>query len=355
MVSQAEPIELLRSKASSLSSRLDSVRSKASLSEVFDALEDVDSRLGALPGKLAQLRSRGYVFKCQLEANGAALQSEWPGTRPRVQFDADQQRRSLMPQVDDLQARFSEARSLIDSDTAQAETALKAVEAAIEGLTKTADTALTSVRGMYDGLQDRLSAIEAETRRIEAILKLTDEASFKLYPEENMIDAMEAQWLTDQKGGPKGLLFCTDHRLIFEQKEEVATKRVLFVVTEKQKVQQVAMQAPIGSVLQAKESESGALLFRKDHLELTFGAQSSVRAAHFVLKGDSAEWQRLINRVNAGELEKEKIASAAPPAEKPKAMPTQCPACGARMTQEIVRGMRSVKCQYCGSVIPLQG
>jgi hypothetical protein len=168
-----------------------------------------------------------------------------------------------------------------------------------------------------------------------------------------VIDVMDAQWLTDQKGGPKGMLFCTDHRLIFEQNEDVATKKVLFIVTAKQKVQQVAMEAPIGSVQQIKESDTGALLFHQDHLELTFGAQSKVRTAHFILKCDAAEWLRLINRVNAGEMEKERVGVQATAAEKPKTLPSQCPACGARFTQEIVRGMNSVKCQYCGTVVQL--
>jgi hypothetical protein len=191
-------------------------------------------------------------------------------------------------------------------------------------------------------------------RKIENVLKHVDDATFKLFPDENVIDITDAQWLTDQKGGPNGVLFCTDHRLIFEQNEEVATKKVLFVVTEKQRVQKVAMEAPIGSVEQIKESDTGALMFHKDHLELTFGAQSRVRAAHFILQEDAAEWQRLINRVNAGEMEKERVqTTAAPTADKPKTMPSQCPACGARFTQELVRGMTSVKCQYCGTVTRL--
>jgi hypothetical protein len=352
-----EPIEQLRTRASSLSSTLDSVRTKTSMSEVFAAMEGIDSRLGALPGKLTQVRSRGYVFKCHLEDEVTNLRYQWPSTRPRVEMDADEQRRLLIPQLESLQARFVDARAMIDTDMGQAESALTALAGATENLGKTADTALSSLRGRYDSLQDRLSAIEGDVTHMEAVLKRVDEASFKLYPEENVIETIEAQWLTDQKGGPKGVLFCTDHRLIFEQKEEIATKRVLFIVTEKQKVQQVALEAPIGAALQVKESESGALLFRKDHLELTFGPQSRVRAAHFILKGDSAAWQRLINRVNAGEMVKEQVLPESRPVatEKPKGMPMQCPACGGRFTQELVRGMQSVKCQYCGTVVPLQG
>jgi ribosomal protein S27E len=266
-----------------------------------------------------------------------------------VQIDADYQRRQLTSQMEELQARFAQARAMIDADMGQADAALTLIEGQTENLDKSASTVISSLQGMYDGLQDRLAKVEGDIRKAESVLGQVDNASFKLYPQENVIDAMAGQWITDQKGGPKGILFCTDHRLIFEQNEEVATKRVLFVVTEKKKVQQLALEAPIGSVQEVKESESGALIFRKDHLELTFGAASTVRFAHFILKGDSAEWQRLINRVNGGEMEKERVKAE----DKPKQLPTQCPACGGRFTQTIVRGMTNVKCQYCGTVVQL--
>lgn len=351
-----EPIELVRRKATSLESTLNNVRDKTSLKTVLSALEDIDSGLGALPGALSRLRARGYSFKNYLESEGAALQNEWPATRARVQSDVDFQRRTLSSQMDDLTTRFLQARAGIDADMAQAESALAMVEASAQSLDRTASTAISTLQGMFSSLQSRLRTVQNDVRKAESVLKEMDNACFKLYPEEQIIDVIEGQWLTDDKGGPKGFLFCTDHRLIFEQREEIATKKVLFITTEKQKVQQVAMEAPIGSVTQVKESESGALLLRKDHLDLVFGAQSRVRSAHFILKGDSAQWQRLINRVNAGEMEKERVKPAdAPKAEeKPKASaPTQCPTCGAAFTQEIVRGMTSIKCQYCGTVTRL--
>jgi DNA-directed RNA polymerase subunit RPC12/RpoP len=32
---------------------------------------------------------------------------------------------------------------------------------------------------------------------------------------------------------------------------------------------------------------------------------------------------------------------------------TKCPSCGAPIAREIVRGERSIKCEYCGTVIPV--
>lgn len=354
MSSQMEPIQAARSRATSLENTLNSLRTKASLGEVFDDLEDVDSQVNALAPRLMQVRTRGYVFKSGLETELSALQSEWPSARVRVQLDAERQRPFLVTQADRLYSDFVSARGRIESDSDNGMGALGAVDSSAQALQRSVDAVLSSLRGMYDSTKGRISKVQADIQKIEQTLRHIDEATFKLFPDEHVIDAIEGQWMQDEKNGPKGVLLCTDHRLLFEQKEEIATKKVLFITTQKQKVQQLALEAPIGSVKEVKESESGALIFRKDHLDLTFGPDAKVRSAHFILKGDSALWQQLINRVGAGDIERERIESARPEAAAaPKAAPTQCPACGARITQEIVRGMKSMKCQFCGTVIRL--
>jgi len=251
---QMEPIEAARARARSLESTLDSVGAKATLATVFDALEDIDSQLGALPGRIEKLRNRGYAFKSFLEAQVEAIKNEWPATRHRVAVAAEEQRPTLMARVEGLHIRFGEARSLVETDPAQAQAVLGTLEATASALDRSANSAISSLNGMYDSLRSRLNRIEGELHKVERVLDQVDQASFKLFPDEYVVDAVEAQWLTDQKGGPKGVLYCTDHRLLFEQKEEIATKRVFFVVTEKQKVQKLLMEVPIGAVQQATES-----------------------------------------------------------------------------------------------------
>ena len=45
--------------------------------------------------------------------------------------------------------------------------------------------------------------------------------------------------------------------MLFEQKEEIATKKMLFITTAKEKVQELKWQAAIGQVVEAKASEEG--------------------------------------------------------------------------------------------------
>jgi hypothetical protein len=66
-------------------------------------------------------------------------------------------------------------------------------------------------------------------------------------PTEAAVFAVGVVSLQGSKGSPddpKGILYLTDQRLIFEQKQEIATKKFLFITTEKQKVQKLVFEVP---------------------------------------------------------------------------------------------------------------
>ena len=107
------------------------------------------------------------------------------------------------------------------------------------------------IEGMFTQFNGQVSAATRHQDDIEYLLTQLAEATFQLLPTEAGIAAVKAAWCKtgkEQKGDPQGVLYLTDQRVIFEQKEEIATKKVLFVVTEKQKVQGLLMQAPVALV-----------------------------------------------------------------------------------------------------------
>ena len=121
---------------------------------------------------------------------------------------------------------------------------------------------------MYDQFNNQVSAASRHLEEIEYLLAQLAEASFQLLPTEAGIAAVKAAWCKtgkEQKGDPQGVLYLTDQRLIFEQKEEVATKKVLFVVTEKQKVQGLQLEAPVALVDKVETSKQGLLKNERPH------------------------------------------------------------------------------------------
>lgn len=166
--------------------------------------------------------------------------------------------------------------------------------------------------------------------------------------------AVKARWNQDGKEDPEGILYLTDQRLIFEQKQEVATKKVLFVVTEKETVQQMLLEAPMERIEDVQASKKG-LLGHEDHLDITFAGGEPVSSAAFHLDGqDSNEWQGLIGRAKAGDFDQDRAVPIDREAEeRARAAPSKCPSCGAPITQEVLRGMDSLTCEFCGHVMRL--
>jgi hypothetical protein len=79
-----------------------------------------------------------------------------------------------------------------------------------------------------------------------------------------------------------------------------------------------------------------------------------VQSAHFHIWQDCAAWQGLINRAKSKDFDQGRAVSIdQAEVEKVKAAPTQCPACGGAITQQVLRGQDTIKCEFCGNVIRL--
>jgi hypothetical protein len=159
-----------------------------------------------------------------------------------------------------------------------------------------------------------------------------------------------------EKEGPKGILYLTDERLVFERKEEVATKKVLFIATEKETVHELLLEVSIGQIEEIKAQDKKKFLGRKEMLELLFAPEADFSGATFRLHGGAKneDWSALISRVKSGEIDKERSRPKDEAVvEAARSAPTKCTTCGATLPAEIVRGQREITCEYCGSVIRL--
>ena len=170
--------------------------------------------------------------------------------------------------------------------------------------------------------------------------------------------AVKAVWTRDNskedKDDPEGILFLTDQRLLFEQKEEIATKKVLFVTTERELVQKLIFEVPVISIESVKATKQG-MFKNEDWIETVLATGSFSREAKLHLDGqDSNEWQKLITRVKSKEIDADRaIALDEKAVEKAKSAPSQCPTCGGLITKPVLRGQDTITCEFCGNVIRL--
>lgn len=349
------PIQQLANDISALKTRIGGLQNSVRLNQSRDAIEDLQTKVTGLGQRIANLRAKGYVFEKELEDQAATFAQQWSTLQPGIQQQLNVQAASLQASLRPIETQMAQLNAAA-RNPAVARPLLATIQSNVDMLEDKVSAAERSIHGMYDKFDNDLYQVIKRLNDIEYMLDNLAEASFQLLPTEAGIAAVKAVWCRtgkEQKDDPEGVLFLTDQRILFEQKEEVATKKVLFVATEKKKVQNLLLEAPV-ALLDAVTTSKAGLLKNEDHIEIRFQPGAPYQNVHFHIWQDCEAWQGLLNRAKAKEFDKDRaVAIDQAEVEKIKSAPTQCPSCGAAMTAVILRGQDSIKCEYCGAVIRL--
>ncbi len=345
-----EETQALTSRIDDLQRRVNDLQREVLLAGVKDALEDLDTLIGQLDKLIGEVRTAGYVFGADLEPGAKALQSQWPGLRANAQRQVTTQAPSLQAALRPVEAQVRDLNAK-RANYAAAKALAPSVQAAVEALDAKVKAAREAIEGSYDKFRGEANKLKARLDAAKLMLQRVAEAKFRLLPTEGAVAAVPAKWDRDGKDDPKGLLYLTDQRLVFEQKEEVATKKLLFITTEKEQVHQLLLEVPVADVDEVKASKKG-LLGHEDHLDLAFSANAAVRAAHFHLEGQAShEWQALLGRAKSKELDKDRAVKVDQTVlERVASAPTKCATCGAAFTKPVLRGQSEITCEFCGTV-----
>jgi hypothetical protein len=336
-----------RAKLQEVQDQLGELQQSLSLATVQDDMEEIHSALTLLPAEIENLRNRGYAFRSFLERKVEVLADQWE--------DASRQIAREVPRLTrELQREADEAERALHRAMAGGTVEISRAASVVEGLEHRVDGARSTVRAMYETLQKNVNQTQSQVEQITWLLDQLDQASFQLHPAEDPVAACKAQFMETKKEGPEGVLYLTDERLIFEQKEKKATKKVLFIATEKETVQELIFSVPIGQIERIESRQKG-FLGRKEMMGVLFTPEAVLDEALLRLRGaDNEDWAQLIGRVKSGEIAKERSRPKDEAVlEELQDVPTKCPTCGATISVEIVRGMREITCEYCGSVIRL--
>jgi hypothetical protein len=350
-----DPIQQMTDDVNNLQSKLGDLQKSARLTSTRDAVEDLQSTIHALGQRIAALRTNGYVFEKDLEGQAQAFVESWALLYPNVQAQINQQSSMLVNSLRPIELQMPQLASLT-RNPGMARGIYSSLKSSVDQMESKVTAAERVIDGMYDNFKQQVQAVTYHLEEIDYLLKQLAEASFQLLPTEAGLAATKAVWCKsgkEQKEDPEGVLYLTDQRLIFEQKQEIATKKVLFVVTEKKKVQGLLFEAPVALVEKVDTSKLG-MMKNEDHIEVRFASGAPAQLAHFHIWKPNTAWQGLINRAKAKDFDKGRAVAVDQAAvEMVKSAPTQCPSCGGAITTVVLRGMDSIKCEYCGLVIRL--
>jgi hypothetical protein len=290
-----------------------------------------------------------------MENQAQAFIASWALLYPNLESQINIQSSALVNSLRPIEMQMPQLTAAASNPFA-ARGLLGSMQSTVNMLNDKVSATEKTIEGMFDQFNNQVSQLTKHLNEIEYLVTQLAEATFPLLTTEGGIAAIKAVWCKtgkEQKGDPEGVLYLTDQRILFEQKEEIVTKKVLFVATEKQKVQRLQIECPVTLVDKVGTSKQG-LLKNEDHIEIRFASGAQVEVANFHIWQDNSTWQQLINRARSKDFDKDRaivIDQAA--VDKVKAAPSQCPSCGGNITQVVMRGMDSIMCEYCGFVIRL--
>lgn len=356
------PAELRAERQTSLRTRWNRTSGGATLTTMQGTIERTGSNIEALSRQLQEFRRRGYRYNGGWEASVEALSAAWPDRQREARRLVREHSAALQALAREIDALADRPR-LTDAELDQLDNRIGRFEARVRD-------AETAIRRVLSPLDNEHRGLKSDFDRVDFMFSSLDSASFPLLPEEQGVAACEAQWISD-RDQPKGILFLTTHRVLFEQRERKATKKVLFVTTQSEMVQQLMWESPVGAVsrVEIEDQRSGVLgLGSKELITFTFEQRTRELPGPATLQisgTTNEEWQRLIQRVQDGSIEQDTVGRAAaapaggaePAAEAAAApslrdVPTKCPSCGAQLPP-VYRGMQSLQCEYCDATIRL--
>jgi len=337
----ASQTNLNNESAAALADRLAGLQNELALTDQNRQIQGAQKELKSVRGSLRDCRTRGYIFQKNLETRTDELEKQ-----------ATELRRSFDEQVRTLKVEAEKVEALLAKNVTTANGALNVLENKIQAASKT-------LEGDFETLQEQTTQLSQTVRTIAWVLDQVEQASFSLTASESIVDAAQAIWKSGSGGNDvRGVLYLTDLRLLFERKDEKVTKTILFVPTEKQKLQNLAWEAHIQLVEKALSSQQG-LLGMNEQLEIRFAVGGPYSQVILQIEGTaetsvtSAAWASSIGRVKSGVVDQDRTTPRDSQNTTAAKLPANCPTCGAVFNQTVLRGQTEVKCQYCGLIVRL--
>lgn len=341
-----------------LTSRIDLVRRKFNrlegdvhLSAAHEAAGRIEAKMAQLPQDLKAVRRRGYQYSGQLEDTLAALKEQWEIAKPKVESLQRQHAARLKTELGRTRVAMTRAGRGKAADVASA-------ESSVSGLEQSINAAERAIRSQYSSIESELNEAEETISRAQWLLdELEQSPEIDLLQQEHPVVAVRTEWHRDGDEGPEGVLFLTDQRLLFEQKEEVVTKRRFGIFkAESEMIHRLLLAIDVADISSLEDSEEGGFLGigKADILEITCSGRAPVSRARFHLKGqNSSDWDSTIRRIQSGEIKNDLVAAYAMRIAEDQStvkFPSQCPNCLANLPVPL-RGATQVTCDFCGSAI----
>jgi len=191
-----------------------------------DLRETIESRafgnmVTGLPESVRRLRARGYRFQSSLDQTADELKEQWKVLRPSLRKMLQDRAMKLGAALGCIQFAMRQL-SRFASDPINAEPLLAHARATVGDLERRSRLAIHEVNDPFAAYRTKVGIFVAGLEQLEWTLTQGDEAKFQLRAGEGVVIGAKATWLRSHEDHPEGVLYLTNQRIIFEQKQNVA-------------------------------------------------------------------------------------------------------------------------------------
>ncbi|MEM8861942.1 MAG: hypothetical protein AAGD96_26770 [Chloroflexota bacterium] len=326
-----------------------SIQHRINLESIQSEINHVANAFVEIPMKLAEANKRGFVFTKDMDDALALVEDEWMSeVEQQVTSELDNEIKTLgsaSRNLDRTMAQLSKPNKLIVD---RAESLLDQVEGQI-------NSSESRLRGRYSAIKETLDEIYDDLKEAHTALDLLNDSEIELRGSESIVLVAEAEWEIDgEDEGPDGYLYLTDQRLLFEQKEEVAEKKFLFITTKSTEVQKLLMDVELRNIdtIEHSEEKRRTLQWGADEiLSMTLSGQADLSRLRFHIKNQEAEdWKETLKYVLSGEIQEDRFDFDEGAKAAVYIFPAACPSCMAAIPPQ-PGGVSAYECEFCGATV----
>jgi predicted nucleic acid-binding Zn-ribbon protein len=283
----------ITTEVNALQSSLNDLQRRSTFADLQDQIMDLDKEVSRVTSLLESARSKGYAFQKDLDDTIYRATDQWQVAREKALNMIPQQVPVMQQNLAPLQYQLQQVNASL-TNSGLARPLIARTQSQINNLLSTVNQIESNIRSSYTEVESNVSTASSRLSTIHWALTQLDEATYKLAVGEDLVMAVKARWDQEGDDDPEGILYLTDKRLIFERKEKVATKKVLFVTVSSQMVHEVMIDQPLGS-LQGVNAQNKGLFGHQDFIEVQF-SDPKLKLVSFHLDGqDSKQWAKWID------------------------------------------------------------
>jgi hypothetical protein len=295
-------------ETNSLNAALEDLKARSSLGNVVDDINRLDMGLTHAMSLLESARQEGYVYQKDLDEIAYQAMDQWQVIKQQLQESLPQHVAEFQNRMLPLGAQLVRLNSVL-GNPASAAPLLSNTSSQVNSLSSELYQIEVSLKNTYANINSQIALVTSRLNLIHWSMDQLSQAKFKLDEAENLVMAVQARW--DQEGDqdPEGVLYLTNKRIIFERKEKVATKKILFITTAQELVQQVLIDQKLIEIIDEKAINKG-LFGNQDFLEVQF-SDLKLGNTPFHLNGqDGNQWTAWVQKAKTGEIEKDRTTGS---------------------------------------------